>query len=86
MVTIWSPAWAHPKLDLATQVQDLQLNKGRYDIFALGKLMPEPWFLRMRGVLSQVYFQNDCNGIKPEQLTLLLMADKGKHINWGLLV
>ena len=40
----------------------------------------------MRGVLSQVYFQNNCNGILPEQLCLLLLADQGAKVNWGLLV
>ena len=85
--TEWSEACTHPRPDLAAKVGDLQKNRdGRYDVFALGKIFPEPWFSRMRGVLSQVYFRNDCNGITPEQLTILLMADQGEHINWGLLV
>ena len=87
-VSEWSEtACSHLRPDIAAKVQQLQLNQdGMYDVFALGKILPEPWFSRMRGVLSQVYFKNDCNGITAEQLTILLMADQGEHINWGLMV
>ena len=86
-VTGWSDQCKYPKPDIEARVGDLQLKQdGRYDVFALGNHMLDPWFSRMRGVLSQVFFQNNCNGILPEQLSLLLMADQGEVINWGLLV
>lgn len=89
--TAWTTGCVYPKPDLATRVGDLQpqtegKKNGRYDIFTLGDQLKDPWFSRMRGVLSQVYFQNNCNSITPEQLTLLLMADAGEKINWGMIV
>ena len=59
---------------------------GRYDVFALGPTLKEPWFARMRGVLSQIFFKNNCNRIQLAQLSLLLLADKGEKINWGLIL
>ena len=86
-MTEWSAESQFPKPDVEAQVQNEPLNEHkRYDIFALGKFWADPWFARMRGVLSQVFFQNNCNGITPAQLSLLLMADQGEKVNWGLLV
>ena len=86
-ITGWSATCGFSKPDIAARVGDLQPYKeGRYSVFALGNHMLDPWFSRMRGVLSQIYFQNNCNGILPEQLSLLLLADQGAKINWGLLV
>ena len=83
--TEWSPACTQPEPDL-TPYANIAKKDGRYDIFALGQVLKDPWFARMRGLLSQVYFQNNCNGILPAQLSLLLLADKGEQINWGLLL
>jgi len=54
---------------------------GLYDVYTLGGLMKELWFARIRGILSQVYFRNNWNAIAPEQLCVLLMADKGEKIS-----
>ena len=65
--TEWSPACVHPRPDVDTLVHHLPLRPdGRYDVFALRKVLVEPWFSRMRGIMSQVFFKNDCNGITPD--------------------
>lgn len=86
-VTEYTPDCKLPKPDVAQAVQNTPVNKdGVYDVFTLGKVMEEPWFARIRGILSQVFFRNNCNVISPSQLCLLLMADRGEKISWGLLV
>ena len=71
----------HPPPDVAACVGDLELKKdGGFDVFALGNHMKDPWFSRMRGLLSQVYFQNNCNGILLAQLSLLLLADSKDNL------
>ena len=86
-VTEWSPACLHPRPNLPALVNNTPLRADNcYDVFVLGKVLPEPWFSRMRGILSQVFFKNNCNVITPDQLTLLFMADIGEKVNWGLLV
>ena len=48
--------------------------------------MQEPWFARMRGIFSQIYFKNNCNRIHPDHLSVLLLADRGEKINWRLIL
>ena len=62
---------------------------GKFDVCIITQNnpnVPDPWFGRIRTMLSQVFFRNDCNAVHPDQLTLLFMASRWEKINWGMLV
>ena len=86
-ITEWTPECRTPQPNVTEPIKGVPpLEKGRYDVYALGSALGEPWFARMRGILSQIYFKNDCNRIQPEHLSVLFLADKGEKINWGLIM
>ena len=86
-VTEWSAGCATPQPSVEEAAKDLQRKgDGRYDVYGLGKVMTELWFARMRGTLSQIFFLNDCRSIWLKHLRILLLADQGKKINWGVLL
>lgn len=86
-VTEWNSKCANPRPNIAVHITDLQPKAdGRYDVFSVGSVLKELWFVRMRGVLSKIFFKNGCNSIQPEHLGLFLMADQGEKINWGLIL
>ena len=86
-VLSWNESCRGPKPDVMNFLGDTPVKKGnRYDVFKLGKLHPEPWFFRIRGILSQIFFRNDCNSVALEHLQVILLADQGEKVNWGLIL
>ena len=86
-VLTWNETCRGPKPDVMNFLGDTPLKKGnRYDVFGLGKIHPEPWFSRIRGILSQIFFRNDCNSVAPEHLLVILLADQGEKVNWGVIM
>ena len=76
---------AQPKPDLDKFVRDCPKKGTKYDTFKLGNLVGDPWFGRMRGICSLIFFRNNCNVIASEHLRVILLADSGEKVNWGKL-
>ena len=86
-ITKWTPECRVSAPNVTDAINGVQPEAdGRYDVFALGSALKEPWFARMQGVLSQIFFKNNCNRIEPQHLSILLLADKGEKVNWGLIL
>ena len=88
MVISWNASTCrHPEPDWMKFLGDTPEKKpGRYDVFDLAKLHGDPWFSRLRGILSQIFLRNDCHSIAADQLKVILMADAGEKVNWGFIL
>ena len=85
--TQWSPSCSTPRPDIPALVKNTPPEPdGTYDVFALGKVLDEPWFSRIRGILSQVFFRNNTNRVSVAQLEVMFLADQEEKVNWGFLV
>lgn len=88
--TCWTTQSPYPRPDTTACTQGYQAkDDGKFDVYILTRNnphLPDPWFGRIRGTLSQIFFRNDCNTVHPDQLALLIMAGRGEKINWGSLV
>jgi hypothetical protein len=85
-VVTWNDSCRCPEPNIATFVGDTPMKRGKYDVFHLGHVKREPWFCRIRRILSQIFFPNDCNSVHPDHLHTIILADLGERINWGMIV